>query len=128
MFIPNHRQASNSFDSSIESDEGNLLQGRVGSSVPDESLQSSFVSGFLSTSRPSGGIDSSYARNDDEDKLIEAVMNANNNAAGQPLNLRDKRRTRVTLRATLVTDPSKNIMIDVKMGDTLRYLQVVIGD
>ena len=42
--------------------------------------------------------------------------------------MRYKNRTHLTLRATLVTDPSKNIMIEVKMGDTLRYLQVVIGD
>ena len=35
---------------------------------------------------------------------------------------------RLTLGATLVTDPSKNIMIEVKFGDTLSYLQVVIGD
>lgn len=27
-----------------------------------------------------------------------------------------------------MTDPTKNIMIEVKMGDTLRYVQVLIGD
>ena len=42
--------------------------------------------------------------------------------------MRDKSRIILTLGATLVTDPSKNIMIEVKFGDTLSYLQVVIGD
>ena len=34
----------------------------------------------------------------------------------------------ITLKATLVTDPTKNIMVEVKMGEKLRNLQVMIGE
>ena len=34
----------------------------------------------------------------------------------------------ITLKATLVTDPHKNILVAIKIGDTLRNLQVLIGE
>ena len=38
------------------------------------------------------------------------------------------REAKITLKATLVTDPSKNIIVSVKVGDSLRNLQVIIGE
>ena len=36
--------------------------------------------------------------------------------------------SRISLKATLSTDPSKNIIVDIKIGDSLRNLQVLIGE
>ena len=66
--------------------------------------------------------------NDDEQKLIQFIKNPidtehawqiNNNAGGV---------VRITLHATLVTDPNKNIIVEVKMGEQIRNLQVSIGE
>lgn len=35
---------------------------------------------------------------------------------------------KITLKATLVTDPTKNTLVCVKIGDTMRNLQVIIGE
>ena len=35
---------------------------------------------------------------------------------------------KITLKATLVTDPSKNIIVSIGVGDSLRNLQVIIGE
>ena len=35
---------------------------------------------------------------------------------------------KITLKATLVTDPTKNTLVSVKKGDTIRNLQVIIGE
>ena len=60
--------------------------------------------------------------------MISAILNSNNQVSGQPAVRRERSRTHLILRATLVTDPEKNIMIEVKVGDKIRYLQVMIGD
>ena len=35
---------------------------------------------------------------------------------------------KITLTATLVTDPNKNIIVEVKVGETIRNLKVIIGE
>lgn len=60
--------------------------------------------------------------------MIETILNSKNHASGQLAIKRERSRTHLILRATLVTDPEKNIMIEVKVGDKIRYLQVMIGD
>ena len=36
--------------------------------------------------------------------------------------------SKITLKATLVTDPTKNIIVSIAVGDSMRNLQVIIGE
>ena len=147
MFVPNHRSArrsinSSNVDSSFDDEQEQLLdeeefadggvmessgneRGRQISPQQVSNSMRSFGDSLQDSNRYLSSQTSTYSRNDDEKKLIEAVLNTNSNG----LTTRDKKRDRLLfLNATLVTDPTKNMQIEVKMGDTLRYVQVLIGD
>ena len=72
----------------------------------------------------------SETRIDDEEKLIQAVKNPINLAMPIQMtkNMRGGAEAKITLVATLVTDTSKNIIVSVKMGDSIASLQVIIGE
>ena len=65
---------------------------------------------------------------DDEEKLIEAVKNPINLDMPIQMTKNMSGEAKITLVATLVTDTSKNIIVSVKIGDSLTKLQVIIGE
>jgi len=82
--------------------------------------QSSFMS-----RRSGSSVKSSYVRNDDEQRLIQAVLSPFDHV--QPMQYA-RNLSKITLEANLVTDPSKNIQVEVKVGDKISTLLVIIGD
>ena len=59
---------------------------------------------------------------DDEEKLIEAVLNPVNMAQPIQMTKNMNGEAKITLIATLVTDPNKNIIVEIAMGDSMRKL------
>ena len=70
----------------------------------------------------------SEAHIDDEERLIEAVKNPINLDIPIQMTKNMSGEAKITLVATLVTDTSKNIIVSVKIGDSLQNLQVIIGE